>query len=196
MQMPRWMASLGPKRTMIRLFQRINMMKNSRTGEDLYTMVNSVHRPSRRKERQRRNAPSMQDLPSLMAFPEKEIQLYPSSPTRINDVSIWSGMECGISSPFQTHKIKRRGGIFLYISLYFPWNTWNETYRVFWKDLRRISMSFRTWRVQEYTWGVLYQILFFRRYCHWCHWQQPDLRSLSPPWLHFSLIIMMIWRRI
>ena len=64
------------------------MMKNLRTGEDLYTMVNSVHRPSRRKERQRRNAPSMQDLPSLMAFPEKEIQLYPSSPTRINAVSI------------------------------------------------------------------------------------------------------------
>ena len=53
------------------------MMKNSRTGEDLYTMVNSVHIPSRGKERQRRNAPSMQDLPSLMAFLEKESQRHP-----------------------------------------------------------------------------------------------------------------------
>ena len=64
----------GPKRTMIRLFQRINMMKNSRTGEDLYIMVDFVHRPSSRKERQKRHAPIMQALPSLMAFLEKEIQ--------------------------------------------------------------------------------------------------------------------------
>ena len=82
----------------------------------------------------------MQALPSLMAFLGKEIQRYPSSPTSINVVSIWSGMECGMSSPFQTHTIKRRGGIFFYISLYFPWNTWNAMYRVFRKALRQISM--------------------------------------------------------
>ena len=32
-------------------------------------------------------------------------------------------MECGTSCPFHTHTIKRRGGIFFYISLDFPWNT-------------------------------------------------------------------------
>ena len=47
---------------------KTNMMKNSRTGEDLYTMVNFVHRPSRRNERHRRHAPSMQALPSLLSF--------------------------------------------------------------------------------------------------------------------------------
>ena len=47
------------------------MMKNSRTGEGLYIMVNYVHRPSRKKETQRIHAPSMQALPSLMAFLEK-----------------------------------------------------------------------------------------------------------------------------
>ena len=64
------------------------MMKNSGTGEDLYIMVNSVDRPSRIKERQRRNAPSMQALPILMAFLEKESQKYPSSNTSINAVII------------------------------------------------------------------------------------------------------------
>ena len=64
------------------------MINNSRTGEELYTMVNSVHRPPRRKEIHSRYATSMQALPSLMAFLEKESQKYPSSPTRINSVSI------------------------------------------------------------------------------------------------------------
>ena len=59
---------------MIGLFQEITIMKNSRTGKDLYIMVNFVHRPSRRNERQRRHAPSMQALPNLMAFLEKESQ--------------------------------------------------------------------------------------------------------------------------
>ena len=154
--MPRWISSLGPKRTIIWLFQEINIMKSSRTEEDLYIMVNSVHRPLKRRERQRRNVLSMQDLPSLMAFLGKEIQRYSSSPTSINAVSIWSGMEYGTSSPFQTHAINRRSGIFFYISLYFPWNMWEAMCRVFRKDLRRISMLFRTWRGQEYTWGVLY----------------------------------------
>ena len=73
---------------MIGLFQKTNTMKNSRTGEDIYTMVNYLHRPSRKKERQRRHAPNMQALPSLMAFLDKESQKYPSSPTRINAVRI------------------------------------------------------------------------------------------------------------
>ena len=63
-------------------------MKNSRTGEDLYTIVNSVHIPSRRNKGQRRHAPSMQDPPSLMALIGKESQKYTSSPTRINAVII------------------------------------------------------------------------------------------------------------
>ena len=48
------------------------MMNNSRSGEDLYTTFNSVHRTSRRNERQMIHAPSMQALPILMAFLEKE----------------------------------------------------------------------------------------------------------------------------
>ena len=68
------------------------MMNNSRTEEDLYTMVDSVHRPSITKERHRRHSPSIQALPSLMAFLDKESQHCPSSPTRINTVSILSGV--------------------------------------------------------------------------------------------------------
>ena len=64
------------------------MMKDLRTGEDLYLLVNSVHRTSRGKEIQRRHAQSMQALPSLLAFLDKEIQKYPSIPTGINAVSI------------------------------------------------------------------------------------------------------------
>ena len=194
--MPRWIASLGPKRTMIGLFQKTNTMKNSRTGEDLYTMVNFVHRPSRRNERQRRHAQSMQDLPSLMVFLEKESQQYPSSPTRINAVSIWSTMEFGASSPFQTDAINRRGGVFFYISIDFPWTISRAIYRVFWKALRRINMWFKIWRGQECNLGVLYRILFFRRYWNWYRWQQRDLRYILPSWIHFSLILMMLWRRL
>ena len=61
----------------------------------------------------------MQDLPDLMGFPGKESQQYPSSTTRINAVIILSEMECGMYFPFQTPKIKRRSGIFSYISLDF-----------------------------------------------------------------------------
>ena len=53
---------------------------------------------------QRRNALSMQALSSLMGFLEKENQQYPSSPTRINAVSIRSEMGCGMSSPLQNQK--------------------------------------------------------------------------------------------
>ena len=45
-QMPRLISSLVQKRTMIGLFQKTNMMKNSRTGEDLYTFTD----PQREKE--------------------------------------------------------------------------------------------------------------------------------------------------
>ena len=64
--MLRLIASLGPKRTMIELFQDISIMKNSRTVEYLYIMVNSVHRPLRIRERQKRHALSIQALPILM----------------------------------------------------------------------------------------------------------------------------------
>ena len=43
--MPRIIASFVPKITMIGLLQDISIMKNSRTGGDLYIMVNSVNRP-------------------------------------------------------------------------------------------------------------------------------------------------------
>ena len=64
------------------------MMKNPRTGEDLYIIFHSVHITSSRKEIQRRHAPSMQTLSSLMEFLEKESHRYPSSPTNSNAVSI------------------------------------------------------------------------------------------------------------
>ena len=156
-------------------------------------MVNSASRISRRRERQMRHALSMQALSSLMGFQGKEIHKYPSSSIIINAVSIWSEMECGIYFPLQTHKINRRSGIFFYISLDFPWNTWNTMYRVFRKTLRRISMLFRTWCGQECTWGVIFQIIFFRRYWYWCCWQQPYLRYMLPPWILFSPILMILW---
>ena len=62
--------------------------------------------------------------------------------------------------------------------------------------LRHINMCFRTWRVQECTWGTLFQMPFFRRYWDWCHRQILELRSILPQWLPFSLIPMMLWRRL
>ena len=168
--MPRWIASLDPKRKMIGLSQKIIIMKSSITGEELYIMVNSSQRPSMRRERQSRNAISMKYLRILMVFLGNEIQKYPSIPTRINAVRIWSGMKCGMSYPFHTHAIKRRSGILFYTSIYFPWTTWNSIYRFFIKSLRQISMLFRNWRGQEYTWGLICKIVFFRRYWHWCRW--------------------------
>ena len=41
-------------------------MKISITGKDLSIIVDSALRPSRKKERQRRHAPSIQDPPGLM----------------------------------------------------------------------------------------------------------------------------------
>ena len=66
--MPIWIDSLGPKRKMIGFPQKISIMNSSITGEDLYIMVNSSHGPSRRRERQRRHALSMQALTSLMTL--------------------------------------------------------------------------------------------------------------------------------
>ena len=143
-----WISSLGQNRVMIGLYQGISTIKSSKTGKGLSIMVDSDSRPSRRRERQRRHAPIIQYLPSLMVFLGKERHKYPSIPTRTNSVSTWSGMECGVSSPFQTHAINIRSGIFLYISLYFSWATWNATYRVFRKALMQMSMWFRTWRGQ------------------------------------------------
>ena len=73
---------------MIGLFQKINIMKNSITKEDLYIMVNYVHIPKSRRERKRRHALGMHNLPSLIKFLRKGIQRYPSSPTIINAMSI------------------------------------------------------------------------------------------------------------
>ena len=138
----------------------------------------------------------MKALSSLLEFLEKESQKYTSSPKRINAVRTWSDVECRMSSPFQTNAIKIRCGIFFYISLDFPWIKWNDMYRFFRKDLRQISMWFKKWHVQEYTWGVLFKILSFRRYWHWCHWQQPDLSSFLLPQLKFSPIIKFLWKRL
>ena len=98
-------------------------MNNSRTGENPSIMVHSALMPSRRRERQRRHAPSMKSLPSLMEFLGKESQKYPSSPKSINSVSIRPGMKCGMSYPYHTLAIKKRSGIFFYINLDPLWDT-------------------------------------------------------------------------
>ena len=63
-------------------------MNISITGKYVFTMVNSARRTSRRREEQRRYAPSIQDISSLMGFLEKEIRKSLSNPTRINAVII------------------------------------------------------------------------------------------------------------
>ena len=98
-------------------------MKISRTDQDISIMVNSSQRTSRIIERQRRHAPIIQSLTSIIAFPGKESHKYPLSPTNINFVSIWSEMECGLSSPYHTPAIKIISGVFFYISLYLPLTT-------------------------------------------------------------------------
>ena len=70
----------------------------------------------------------------------EETSKYTTSCTRINAVSIWSGIECGIAYPYQTHSINRRSDIFFFISLDLPWNTWNSMHRVFKNALRQISI--------------------------------------------------------
>ena len=87
--------------------------ESSKTEKDLSIRVNSAHMPSRRRERQRIHAPIMEALSSLMTFLGKETQKYPASPTMINAVSIWLGMECGMYSPLQYRLIKRKSWIFL-----------------------------------------------------------------------------------
>ena len=86
----------------------------------------------------------MQDLPSLIKFLRKEIQKYSSISTRINALSILSGMGCGISYPNKTPAIKTGNGIFVYIILDPPWTMRNATSRAFRMALKYISMWFRT----------------------------------------------------
>ena len=64
--MPIRMASLGPKRIIIGLSQEISKMKRSRIGDNQSIMVNYARRPSKGSKRQRRNAPILKDIPSLM----------------------------------------------------------------------------------------------------------------------------------
>ena len=82
--------SLGPKRIMIRLYQRIITMNISRIGKDLFINVNSARRTSRRREKQRIHAPSMQAMRSLMLFLGNKSQKYPLNPTKINITIICS----------------------------------------------------------------------------------------------------------
>ena len=63
-------------------------MKISITDKDLSIMVNYAWILSGRREIQRRHAPSMQDMNSLMELIRKEIQNYPISDARITAMSI------------------------------------------------------------------------------------------------------------
>ena len=86
--MPRLITSLGPKSRMVELFWGVSTMKSLITCKDLLRIVNSDSRISSGREIHRRHALSMQAMSSLMVFLGNKIQKYPSSPTRINDVSI------------------------------------------------------------------------------------------------------------
>ena len=100
-------------------------MKISRTGKDLFKMVNYAIRPSRIREEYKGYAPSLQAMSSLIGFLEKKIRKYLSDCTSINAVSIVSGMECEMYSIYQTPTIKIRSGISFYISLYLLWTIQN-----------------------------------------------------------------------
>ena len=171
---------------MIGLFHGTCITIISITGKYLYIMVNSSHRPSRRRWIQRRPATSMQDIPNIMVFLGKEGQKLPSITTRINVVSIL--LETLVESFFSLPDLTNNkiNGILFFTNLNIPWNTWNVMSRSFRKVLRRISIWFRTWRGQEYIWGLLCQILIFRRNLRWCRWQKPDLRSMLSPYICFS----------
>ena len=159
-------------------------------------MVNSACIPSSRRVIHRRHAPSIQALQSLMELLGKEIHKSTLIPTRINIVRIWLVMGYGVSSPYQNLTINRRSGTFFFISLDFPWTTWNATSKSFRNILRRISICFRTCRGHDCTCGALSNIIFFRKYWHWCCWYQPYLRSMLPLWIHLSPITMVIWKRL
>ena len=115
-----------------------------------------------------RLAPILQALSRLMGFQDNKTRKSPSNPAGINAVSIWPGMESEMYSPFQTHTVKKRIGIFFYISLHFPWNTCNAMYRVFRKALRQVSIFLKTWNCQECIWGALCCLIFFIIYWNWC----------------------------
>ena len=83
--------------------------------------------------------------------------------------------------PFNQDKI----GIYFSISLYFLWITWNSMIRSLCRVILNMDTRFRTWYGQVCTWGALFQMLFFRSYWYWCHWQKTDPMSMSSPWLPF-----------
>ena len=99
--------------------QWVSIMKNSRTGKEVSTMVHSIRKTSMIIGRHRIYAPSIQYLPSLMELLGNEMYKPPSSPIKINPVTIRSGMGCRVSPPEYIPKIKRGSGIFFLISLYF-----------------------------------------------------------------------------
>ena len=154
-QMPMWIASFGPDRKMIGLLQGISTINSSRALYDLSIMVNSSHKPSIRIVIQRRYAPSMHCMPCLIVFPGNGIHKSTSSTIRINFVRIWSGMGCGIYSPYHTLSIKIWSGNFFYSSLYYPCTIWNTNPIAFIKSLRPTRMWFKTWHAYECTWGAL-----------------------------------------
>ena len=135
-------------------------------------------------------------MKSLMGFLGKEIKQLPSITTCINYAIILLWMRCWMYSPLQTLTNNRIRGIFFFTIINLTCNKWNTMPISFIKVLIKISMHFRTWHGQEYTWVELFQIPFFRGYWHWCLWQQPYMRYMLPPWLNFSLSTKMLWRRL
>ena len=157
-------------------------------------MVNSTWRHSNRRGRQKRHAPNIQDLTSLMVLLEKGSHKYPSSHARINAVIMWPGMGFGMYSIYQTLANEIINGIFFSISLNLPWKIWNSMLGTPRKVLRWVNTWYRKWCGKECTRGLICQMIFFRSYWHWCRWQKPKLRSMLPSWIDLSLIHMMLCR--
>ena len=118
-------------------------------------------------------------------------------------------MESGMSSPFQTHAIKRISGIFFYIMFNLPRNMWITMYGVFRKALRKINMlplietkrnnwsgtlfEFNWMYIQGYsfncgqctrTWGCIRIVFFSTHY------------NISQSYLRVSFNILILRRRI
>ena len=135
--MPRWVALIGPGKIMTGFLQGTSITKNSKTGEDLFITVISVHRTSRGREENIIYDPSFKAFSSLTRLLDKEIWQSLSNNTRINTMSTWSEMGCGMSSLFHKLENKIKIGIYSWIIPYLICIMWNSMpislRRVLWK---------------------------------------------------------------
>ena len=147
--MPRWVALIGPGKIMTGFLQGTSITKNSKTGEDLFITVISVHRTSRGREENIIYDPSFKAFSSLTRLLDKEIWQSLSNNTRINTMSTWSEMGCGMSSILQNLATKRKIVIYFSIITYLICIMWNS-----------MSISLRRVLCQMHIWENTYDTRF------------------------------------